>query len=116
MALEFELKLIMPSESFTIFCRGSLESTRYLIKHQHPHIAAALTGVLAQDPLPIGNENCDDVYQQSFYVDITPSHVNTIVEVLLMIIENQEDTHSAGYVVLAKSLFKNWIKLAQALA
>ena len=115
MALEFELKLIMPSESFAIFCRGSLESTRYLVKHQQPAIAQALTDVLAQEPLPIGNENCNDIYQQCFYVHIETEHVNTIVEMLLAIIENEGNTHSDGFVVLAKSLFENWITLAQAL-
>lgn len=115
MALEFELKLIMPSESFAIFCRGSLESTRYLVKHQQPEIADALTAILAQEPLPIGDENCSDIYQQSFYVELETTRVNTIVELLLNIIENEDNSHSPGFVVLAKSLFENWIKLAQAL-
>ena len=115
MALEFELKLIMPDENFAIFCRGSLESTCYLVKHQYPAIAAALSDVLAQAPLPLGNENSSDIYQQSFYVDLETSKVNTIVEILLNIIENEDNSHSDGFVVLAKSLFENWIKLAQAL-
>ncbi|MFT4925665.1 MAG: hypothetical protein ACI8WB_001759 [Phenylobacterium sp.] len=116
MALDFELKLVMPSDNAAIFCRGSLESTRYLVKHQQPAIASAITQVLNQLPLPLGDENNDDIYTQSFFVDIPPAQVNSIIELLLNIIENNDKSYSDGFMVLAKSLFENWIELSKTMA
>lgn len=115
MALDFELKLIMPNENAAIFCRSTLEATRYLIKQKLPDIAVELSNTLCGEPLPLNEELIDSVYQQAFYVELAPECVWEIVELLLIISQADNNSQTPGLLVLSKSLYKDWLELAQTL-
>jgi hypothetical protein len=112
MALDFKLKLIMPDDSAAIFCRSSLEATRYLIKKKAPRLATQLSEILAGEPLPLDEEEIETIYQQSFYVDFEPDLVCEIAEILIQVSLNESNSPTPGLVVLAKSLHKDWSELA----
>ncbi len=113
MALDFELNLILPEDNSGIFCRSNIEATRYLIKHKLPKIAEALSNVLTRDPLPLDEEHIHSIYQQSFFVDLDPEQVWEIVDCLTHIIQDGNNSPTPGLIVLAKSLYREWVELAQ---
>lgn len=113
MALDFELNLIMPEDNTGIFCRSNIEATRYLIKHKLPAIADALSRILSREPLPIDEEHIHSIYQQSFFVDLEPEQVWEIVDALTHTIQDEHNSPTPGLVVLAKSLYREWVELAQ---
>lgn len=113
MALDFELDLILPEENVAIFCRSNIEATRYLIKHRLPKVADALSKILTRDPLPLDEEHIHSIYQQSFFVDLEPEQVWDIVETLTFTIQDEHNSPTPGLVILAKSLYREWVELAQ---
>jgi hypothetical protein len=115
MALDFELKLIMPGDSAAIFCRSTLEATRYLIKKRMPGVAIQIAKTLSGEPLPLNEELNGSIYQQAFFIDLPPEQVWEIIEVLSLTSQNKHNSPTPGLVVLAKSLHKDWMDLAHSL-
>jgi hypothetical protein len=113
MALDFELNLIMPNESAAIFCRSNIEATRYLIKQKAPRLAIKLSQTLTREPLPLNEEEIHSVYQQSFYVNLDPDEAWELVDTLAVIIQDEPNSPTPGLVMLAKSLHKEWVEMAQ---
>jgi hypothetical protein len=115
MALEFELNLILPHQNSAIFCRSTIEATRYLIKQKCPHLAMHLTNTLRTEPLPINEAHIENDYQQSFYVDMNPEQVSEIVELLLHISQDEQNEPTPGLMNVAKSLYQDWLDYANSL-
>ena len=114
MALDFDLKLIMPEDNAGIFCRSALEATRYLIKHQQPNLARKLTLVMDQPPLPLNEQYTDTVYEQMFFVDLSPTDIWQITEQLMSAAHSENNHRTPGLVMLAKTLYQDWMALANA--
>lgn len=115
MALDFELNLILPHQNAAIFCRSTIEATRYLIKQRLPFIAAHLSNTLRGHPLPLNEDQPQNAYQQAFYVDLGPEQANEVVELLYQISIDEENTPTPGLIALAKTLHKEWLEMANSL-
>lgn len=115
MALEFKLNLILPHQNAGIFCRSNIEATCYLIKHYLPHITTQLKHILASEPLPLDEEYSDNVYQQSFFIDLPHEQVCEVVELLSQLATGEPENPTPGLTVLARSLFRDWSELASSL-
>ncbi|NQZ10464.1 MAG: hypothetical protein HRT35_25200 [Algicola sp.] len=113
MTLEFDLNLIMPEDNTAIFSRGALEMTIKLIKSSEPAMAIEVGEILAQEPLPTGNEFSQDPNQHMFHVRIPPGKIRIIVDVILNVMENNPGELPLGMSVVAKALFKDWTDLAR---
>jgi len=115
MSLDFELNLIFPNQNTAIFCRSTLEATRYLIKQRLPDIAEQLSKTMLGEPLPLNEELVDNAYQQAFFVDLIPEDVSEIVEFLHSTSLDQTNSPTPGLVALAKALHSDWQELANSL-
>lgn len=115
MALDFTLNLILPHQNTGIFCRSNVEATCYLIKQYLPHVTSRLKQILASDPLPLDEELNDNIYQQSFYVDLPHEQVCEIVDLLAKLATEEPDNPTPGLTVLARSLYREWSELASSL-
>lgn len=116
MALDFDLKLIMPEDSMSVFSRGGLEMTAKLINSSAPDLADEINDLLNEPALPTGNEKEENPHQQMFHIEFTPDKVKTITRVILDIMETGQHKLSPGMIVVAKALFKDWMELAQSQA
>ena len=115
MPLDFKLNLILPHQNAGIFCRSNIEATCYLVKQYLPHVTSQLKQILASSPLPLDEDLSDNVYQQSFFVDLPHEHVCEIVDLLSQLATDEPDNPTPGLTVLARSLFREWSELASSL-
>ena len=115
MALDFELNLILPHQNAGIFCRSNIEATCYLIKRYLPDVAANLHQTLTQQPLPLNEELQENIYQQTFYVDLPHEQILEIVELLAQLAQDEPNNPTPGLTALARSLFQDWSELAHSL-
>ena len=116
MALEFKLNLILPHQNSGIFCRSNIEATCYLIKNYLPHITLQLNQTLESEPLPLNEEQRDNIYQQAFFIDLPHEQVCEIVELLAQMAQEEPNNPTPGLTVLARSLYRDWSELADSLA
>lgn len=115
MPLDFKLNLILPHQNAGIFCRSNIEATCYLIKQYLPHATSGLKKILESHPLPLDEDLTDNIYQQSFFIDLPHEQVCEIVELLSQLATEEPNNPTPGLTVLARSLFREWSELASSL-
>ncbi|SFC78428.1 hypothetical protein [Pseudoalteromonas denitrificans] len=115
MALDFNIALVSPEYKEAIFSRGSLELTHTLIKLVEPELAHQINILLSNQPVERLNYQPENIHLDSFYVSLNSRQVRRIVEVLSLTINSKPKESTLGTIVLAKSLFEEWMKLAAAM-
>lgn len=111
--MAFDLNSVVPRYRSAFFSRGSVDLTVKLISNELPQIASELELLLTQQPLLEFEEDIDNIHKHHFYVNFDSKQVRSIVETLLAITEKQAKEVQPSLIILARSLFKEWMTLAQ---